>query len=545
MRYSLDNGASWTLISGQATGTSLNWTVPGVSSSQAKIRVNALDGQGSFLALDESDSVFSIETPPVQVISPNGGETLTAGATVAVDWTAQAGAAHYVVRYSLDNGVSWTVLTNSATGTSYNWDVPNVSSSQAKVRVNALDGQGSFLALDESDAPFSIAIPATFAVTAPNGGETLTAGTDTTISWDAKDGAASYVVRYSLDNGSTWTILSVNETGTSYNWSVPMAATSQGLVRVNALNAQGGFMDMDTSDAPFSIGMPMTFAVTAPNGGETLTAGADTTITWDAKDGAANYVVRYSTDNGSSWTILSVNETGTSYSWNVPMTSTSQGLVRVNALNAQGGFMDMDVSDAPFNIGMPTTFAVTAPNGGETLTAGADMTITWDAKAGAANYVVRYSTDNGSSWTILSVNATGTSFSWDVPMTTTSQGLVRVNALNAQGGFMDMDVSDAPFSIAIPATFAVTAPNGGETLTGGASTTITWNAKDGAAKYVVRYSTDNGLSWTILSANETGTSYSWEVPMTTTSQGLVRVNALNAQGGFMDMDVSDDTFVIQ
>ena len=297
VRASYDNGATWNILSTSETGTSMSWTVPEVDTAEALIKVNAIDGNESFLALDISDAPFAITSAAFAVTAPNGGETLTAGDTATVSWNAKTGAARYVVRVSYDNGATWTILSTDETGTSMSWSVPAVDTAEALVRVNAVDAENKLMEMDISDAPFSVT-STSFAVTAPNGGEELTAGDTVTVSWNAKTGAGHYVVRVSYDYGATWAILSTDETGTSMQWTIPEVDTAEALVRVNAVDGVGLFLDSDVSDAPFSISTA-TFAVTAPNGGEALTKGSTTTISWTSKAGAARYVVRYSIDNGA------------------------------------------------------------------------------------------------------------------------------------------------------------------------------------------------------------------------------------------------------
>jgi subtilisin family serine protease len=85
--------------------------------------------------------------------------------------------------------------------------------------------------------------------------------------------------------------------------------------------------------------------VTAPNGGETLTAGTSTNITWTWSGSFSTVNIDYSTNGGSTWTAAA---TGTandgSQAWTVPSTATSQGRVRVSGGTAT------DMSNANFTI---------------------------------------------------------------------------------------------------------------------------------------------------------------------------------------------------
>ena len=71
-----------------------------------------------------------------------------------------------------------------------------------------------------------------------------------------------------------------------------------------------------------------------------------------------------------------------------------------------------------------------------------------------------------------------------------------------------------------------TAPNGGETLTGGSTATVTWNANTTMDKVNLYYSLDSGSTWSfIATAPNTGNtgSYSWKVPFVSSTHCRVMV----------------------
>ncbi|SEK37317.1 Metal-dependent hydrolase, endonuclease/exonuclease/phosphatase family [Stigmatella aurantiaca] len=88
-------------------------------------------------------------------------------------------------------------------------------------------------------------------VGAPNGGESWAAGSSQSITWTAS-GVTNVKVEYSLNGGSTWTVLSSSTAASTgrYTWTVPSSATTTARVRVSdAANAALS----DTSDAAFFI----------------------------------------------------------------------------------------------------------------------------------------------------------------------------------------------------------------------------------------------------------------------------------------------------
>jgi hypothetical protein len=85
----------------------------------------------------------------------------------------------------------------------------------------------------------------------------------------------------------------------------------------------------------------------------------------------------------------------------------------------------------------------------------------------------------------------------------------------------------------------VTAPNGGESLAGGAATTITWTSAGSFTTVNIDYSTNGGTAWTnIVTASANDGSHSWTVPSTATTQGRVRVSGGTAT------DMSNANFTI-
>ncbi|WP_221250081.1 multicopper oxidase domain-containing protein [Desulfuromonas versatilis] len=288
-------------------------------------------------------------------------------------------------------------------------------------------------------------------------------------------------------------------------------------------------------------------SVVSPNGGETLTGGTIHNVQWTPRAGAANYLLRYSTNGGTTWLPIA-SVAGTSFDWTVPSADSANSLVRVTAYDAGGAWLGNDVSDGPFTITPgtpPSVLAVVSPNGGETLVGGTSFNVEWSAHAGAANYLLRYSTNGGVNWlTIASV--TGTSFNWTVPSADSANCLVRVTAYGAGGSWLANDVSNAPFTITPgtpPSVLAVVSPNGGETLAGGSSFNIEWDAQAGAASYLVRYSTNGGASWLPI-ASTAGTNFNWTVPSADSANCLLRVTAYAAGGAWLANDVSNAPFTM-
>ena len=88
----------------------------------------------------------------------------------------------------------------------------------------------------------------------------------------------------------------------------------------------------------------------------------------------------------------------------------------------------------------------------------------------------------------------------------------------------------------------VTSPNGGETWIWGQSHDITWTTTGAITNVKIEYSTDNGATWTTLTASTTNDgSHTWLIPYTSSTHCRVRVSDASNAAVF---DVSDGAFNI-
>ncbi len=105
----------------------------------------------------EPNEVWSYTiTPKPIVLSPNGGENLTAAGNHTITWKViEDTQTNYVlIEYSLDNGQTWQELGQSRNTGWYEWDpVPLTNSEECLIRISDLNNK---LASDTSDKAFTI-----------------------------------------------------------------------------------------------------------------------------------------------------------------------------------------------------------------------------------------------------------------------------------------------------------------------------------------------------------------------------------------------------
>lgn len=635
--YSTNNGSSWVNIATGVTAglNNYSWTVPAVQTLTGLIRVSDLNNPGT--VFDVSSVAFTInnpiaqkhrggsfdgtamdvnQPPAVTLTSPNGGEIWFAGGTYSITWTSVS-VLNIDLEYSLNNGSTWQTIVSSIPTvlSSYNWTIPSTGSVQALVRVK--DASNS-LVNDVSDAVFVIPSEAggkfaggsadghsldlnaanTLVLVSPNGGEALAGSANVSIQWVANN-LSSLMLEYSVNNGSSWQAIVVGTPANVglYNWVVPSVNTATALVRLTDLVNPGQYWDV--SDQVFSISAPIadkyfggsydghsvtvnqvpSLTVLSPNGGELVYPGSSLSINWTSVN-VVDVDIEYSTNNGSSWTVITTQEPAPSgtYLWNVPYGIAGPSLIRITDF---GNNLMRDTSNAIFtllnevtdkyaggngdgavmDIPLSSALVLLAPNGGESVAAGSAFSIQWISN-GHQNVILEYSTNNGTGWTAITVNAPANTgvFNWNVPILNTSQALVRVSDLVNPGLFSD--ASNSTFRILNPIVekhrggaydgygmavnqppaITLSTPNGGEIFLPGNQHLITWSSVN-VLNVDLAYSTNNGSSWTTISTQEPAAlgQYLWLVPALASNQVLVRVRDSNIPAV---SDVSDAPFSV-
>jgi hypothetical protein len=151
---------------GPVTARTIKWDTSQMPSGNYYVfgELKSLDGvvtasaPGSILV--SHPVVDGNSVPIVRVISPNGGEALTAGTTKEISWSATddgSGALECAVEVSRDSGATWTEEAADLTTTSYDWVIPadEKAGLGLRVRVTCSDSDGA-AASDVSDRAFSV-----------------------------------------------------------------------------------------------------------------------------------------------------------------------------------------------------------------------------------------------------------------------------------------------------------------------------------------------------------------------------------------------------
>jgi hypothetical protein len=225
------------------------------------------------------------------------------------------------------------------------------------------------------------------------------------------------------------------------------------MLRITALNGSGGVISRDKSNGVFTI-LATTIpagVLGSPNGGETLTGGAPFYVIWGAQAGAASYKLHLTLD-GTTWKEVGGTSGETNLLWQPPYYATDQttAQLRISAFDGSGGVISRDKSDAVFTIlaTEPPPGVMGYPNGGEVLSTGSDVTVSWGTNPLAGSYVLHLSVDRGATWEYVTTVVENNTVTWTVPSYPADQlAWLRVTVLDGSGGLISRDKSDGLFTI--------------------------------------------------------------------------------------------------
>ena len=363
----------------------------------------------------------------------------------------------------------------------------------------------------------------------------------------------TFWVTKSITNGFTVQITNYNA---AYTWAG--TATASGLVSVSRTGmvsvtgvaagsnstatittTRTGYVGGSATVTPLTVpGSPTAVVATSGN--------ASLAVTWTApaSNGGSNitdYVVKYSSNSGSTWTTFA-DPVSTALSCNVTgLINGTAYVIQVIAKNTVGSSLPSanSATVTPATVpGSPTAVVATSGN--------ASLAVTWTAPAsnGGSNitdYVVKYSSNSGSTWTTFA-DPVSTATSCNVTgLINGTAYVIQVIAKNTVG-------SSLPSANSAPVTPATVpgSPTAVVATSGNASLGVTWiapasNGGSNITDYLVNYSSNGGSTWTTftdpvstaLSCNVTGlingTSYIFRV-VAKNAYGLSLPSANSAPG---------------
>ncbi|MDR3611384.1 MAG: hypothetical protein P4L27_12530 [Ignavibacteriaceae bacterium] len=559
IEYSIDNGATWTLIADSLVNNgSYIWPVPNHITYTGKVRITTDDNLANGISTGNFN-IFTTTGKALTLAKPNGGEVLYVNESFRIEWVS-SGVTSVKIEYSINNGIAWNplVLTYPADSSYYLWSpIPSTPSAQCLVRITDVSNDSI---TDKSKSVFSIASPQTIKVLSPNGGESWNANSTQPITWYSSQ-VNNVKIEYTIDNGNSWSTITSSTPSVGYFlWSaLPNTPSTNARIRIS--EAVSGFPS-DASDSVFTISPQPALKIISPDGGENWMSGSSQTIRWNALGKInftgnsiqklksspyfpltiANIKIDFTTNNGSEWiSIVPSTPNNGTYLWNsVP--SLNSSLCRVKISDADAG-VPFVVSDSTFVIynNIPRDIVVKSPNGGEIWQAGTTQVINWSS-TGVTSVKIDFTTNNGVDWNTIvdSIPSTGY-YSWkQIPNTPSTNCRIRIT--DAANGFPS-NQSTTTFTIAPPPEITVLSPNGGETLQAGSNTNISWTSTN-VANVKIEFTTDNGADWSpIIASTPSIGHYVWPT-IPSVNSSLCRIKISNADGTGQPYDISHNNFTI-
>ncbi|NBV13107.1 MAG: hypothetical protein EBS07_03455, partial [Sphingobacteriia bacterium] len=553
----------------------------------------------------------------ITVQQPNGAEVLPVGTTYTIRWS--SGFVNNVrIEYSSNNGSTWADIISSypAVAGYYDWVVPSNLTVQGIVRISDLVNP---LIVDVNDQPFYVqdAIANKYLGGAQDGqvssfnanqaiqlltfhnGNAYAAGTQQVIAWSANINSLTVEVEWSTDNGSNWQLLATALPANQgqFAWTIPNQLGLQNRIRIS--DSSFPLVYSVSSALPFGIvseapekffggsqdGHTMTIntanliVIDNPVGGEQIPENSTLNISWGANQ-VSSVDLEYSTDNGSSWSMILGGIPGnqTQFAWVVPPGSVPSAKIRVkdagnpstfyitSAFSIRSLLPDRYYGGAfdghSVNLNQPASYTLTAPLLGDQWLPGSSVTIAWTSvNTNLAN--IDYSIDNGSTWNVVATNIpsqTG-SILWTVPnVNAINTARVRIQEaqapaiFNTSGAFSILLESIQKFygggydgaTLGINASSAITvvSPNGGENFANGSVQMVQWTSNN-ILNVRIEYSNDNGTTWQLIVPSTPANTgfYNWTIPVPLAPQTLLKVS--DTDNPLTVFDISDQTFFIR
>ncbi|MDA8016951.1 MAG: hypothetical protein MPN21_05830 [Thermoanaerobaculia bacterium] len=340
IELSRDGGATFEILFGNTADDGVQaWNVVGPATTDGLLRVSSrVDGS----IVDQSDTVFTINSPSLAVLTPNGGETVTIGQETLLAWSSSNLGGNVRIELSRDGGATFeTLFGNTPNDGFQTWNANGPPSTDALLRVSSrVDGS----VVDESDGFFTIPAAA-LTVVSPSGGESFEVGSQVLFEWTSANLGGTVRIELSRDGGATFETLFGNTLNDGLQvWTVDGPPTTQAVLRVSSrvdgtvADESGGFFSIPAAS----------LTVLSPDGGETLSIGTPVVLEWSSSNLGGNVRLELSRDGGATFETLFGNTPDDGFQiWNVTGPATAQALVRVTS---RGDGRVVDQSDSIFQV---------------------------------------------------------------------------------------------------------------------------------------------------------------------------------------------------
>jgi len=451
VEVSYDNGSTWSDATNYTVGQntwSTNTTLSGSNTFKARVSDGTNSGTAASQAYELDTTAPTITFSGLALSADTGASssdfiTQTAAQTITATLSS-APAGTDIVYGSLDNGVTWTNITNKVSGTTLSWNgVTLTGSDTLKLKVSDAAGNdgavaGQAYVLDTTSPTVTVTSTAFSADTGTSSTDFITNTAAQTISGTLSANLSSGETVYvSLDNGSTW--IAATATVGQNTWSLSgQTLTASNTLKVRVSDAAGNngtaysqAYVLDTTAPATTVATISFSADTGSSSTDFITKTAAQTVSGTlSANVAAGEVVYVSLDNGSTWSAATTTVGANTWSLS-GQTLTGSNTLKVKVTDTAGN--DGTVSSQAY------VLDTTAPAGPSTpdMTSGTDSgtsnsdnitsntTPVFSGTATANSVVTLYDTDGA---TVLGTTTSDGSGNWTITSSTLSSGSHTITA---------------------------------------------------------------------------------------------------------------------
>lgn len=374
--------------------------VPISPSDYCRIKIESYNNN-SIYSLNPGDFTIQNDVPTITVSAPENGLIWSVTDKRPVVWTSHGVTGKVYIRLSVDGGLTFPTYLSYSTendGSELTY-IPNLQSNNCKIMVQSIESPGIF---GVSNGNFSIIPPYVKLLNEP-AGMVLNAGDVYKLKWEMTGNVEKIFISYSVDNGQTFKQIAELDTGTTYNWIVPVKISENCKIRISTRIWYGLFFPIYISNK-FSIKVPVKPDAVA------LTA-------TDITENSARIKARITPVTGSFYQfVYFYYEEGEQKWFDTPhrTLSNSTGSIEIseNITNLPSNrqvwfyiyvqFLYADTTIAsygpPFLTLKGSSIQVFTPLAEATWTAGSQQTVTWSSSNLSGNINIKLSTDGGSTY---------------------------------------------------------------------------------------------------------------------------------------------------
>jgi fibronectin type 3 domain-containing protein len=419
-----------------------------------------------------------------------------------------SGATSYNVKRSTTTGGPYTQISSQSASSFVDTGV--INGTKYFYVVSASNSAGESANSVEVSATPNSAAPAT-----PTGLAATAGNAQVTLTWNVSSGATSYHIKRSTTSGAE----------TQVSAPASNSFTDTGLTNgtkyfyvVSAVNAA-----TESANSAEVSATPVLPAPAIPMGLAAIAGNAQVSLSWTASAGATSYHVKRSTTSGAETQISA--PTSNSFT-DTTVTNATKYFYVVSAVNSTAESANSNEASAT-----PTAPARSpaTPSGLAAIGGNAQVSLTWNASAGATSYHVKRSTTSG---TETQISAPASNSFTDTGVTNGTKYFYVVSAVNSVG--------ESPNSTEVNATPVQPAPTVPANLAatpGNAQVNLSWSASTGATSYHVKCSTTSSTETQISAPTSNsftdttvtnGTKYFYVVSAVNSASESVNSNEVSA-----------------